>query len=89
MKCEQTFILCETSFEKKCFKCWKESDVKVWQSHFKEIIELKTLIKPFMQFFLISDRRRLYKKTLYKKSCSQKFKVFIIKYYDISKIYSA
>ena len=39
------FILFETSFEKKqVFKCWKYLGVKVWQSHYKKIIELITLI---------------------------------------------
>ena len=33
------------SFEKRqVFKCWKYSGVKVWQSYFKEIIELITFI---------------------------------------------
>ena len=54
MKCEQTFILCETSFEKKTsVSSVEKTGVKVWQSHFKEIIELITLIKTFMQFFQI------------------------------------
>ena len=49
---------CETSFEKRqVFKYWKCSGVKVWQSHFKEIIELMiTLI--IHDSFSNSDRKR-------------------------------
>ena len=64
---EQTFALCETSLVlKKAFKCWKYSGVKVWQSYFKETIELialiiTLLIKRLFNFhvaFSNSDRRR-------------------------------
>ena len=64
---EQTFVLCETSLVlKKVLKCWKYSGVKVWQSYFKETIELialiiTLLIKRLFNFhvaFSNSDRRR-------------------------------
>ena len=56
LQCEQTFILCETSFEKRqVFRCWKYSGVKVWQSHFNSLI--KRLFN-FHAVFSNSDRKR-------------------------------
>ena len=58
MQCEQTFVLCETSFEKRqVFKCWKCSGVKVWQSHFKEITE-SMITSIIGNSFPNSDRKR-------------------------------
>ena len=44
--------------KRQMFKFWKDSGVKVWQSYFKEEIELMTLRKTDKRFFLNSDRRR-------------------------------
>ena len=49
------------------FKCWKYAGVKVWQSHFKEIIDnSNSLIKRlfnFHAFFSNSDRKRYVSET--------------------------
>ena len=64
LQCERTFIPCETSFEKRqVFKCWKCSGVKVWQSHFKEIIELMITLIIMILFQIVIEKDILYKKS--------------------------
>ena len=51
MQYERTYILCETSLVLKKDKCLSVENilVKVWQSHFKEIIELiSSIIRNFL-----------------------------------------
>ena len=67
LRCERTFTLCETSFERRqMFKGSKYSGVKVGQIHFKEIIELITsiirnsLIKRLFNFHAVFSNRRRY-----------------------------
>ena len=61
--------------KKSVFKCWKYSGIKVWQSHFKKIMELMTSIivilqlsflLTFMQFFqIVIEKDKFIKKDLY------------------------
>ena len=74
----------------------KHSPIKVWQSHFKEIIKLTTLIitlslsvfKISMHFFQIVTEEDCSRRK-FAAIKSEKLKVFIINYYDSRKIYSA
>ena len=73
----------------------KYSGVKVWQSHFKEIIELLASIIRNSFIGRLFNVQAVFsnvieKDMLLKKSWSSqkwKVKIFIIKYYDISKTY--
>ena len=71
----------------------KYSGVKVWQSHFKEIIELLASIIRNSFIGRLFNVQAVFsnvieKDMLLKKSwSSQNWKIFIIKYYDISKTY--
>ena len=71
----------------------KCSGVKVWQSHFKEVIELLASIIRNSFIGRLFNVQAVFsnvieKDMLLKKSwSSQNWKIFIIKYYDISKTY--
>ena len=70
-------------------KYWKNSGAKVWQSRFNEIIKLiirNSLIKRLSNFHVVfpNGERRTYVAAVK----SEKLKVFIIIYYNISKSYS-
>ena len=89
-------------WKKTSVKCWKYSGLKVWQSHFKEIIEfnfllIKSIIRNslitrlfnFHVVFSTSHRKRFVLCCKRKVAAVkiEKLKVFIIKCYDISKTY--